>query len=669
MKIYDTQRIYQLSNNPDNFHVFFRNYIQQDEVDVTTALDVLRISGVYLSRFSLQPENEYNRNFKICIEDLLHFYSQESHLIQEFECQCKMMHDINNAFFSSIEGNNIFDKTKKKSRVLTLNFIILCEIYLSTIASVLENVDINKIKKTFPFFILPPNINLNEKHSIENIKTISRAFDEIASYTGKIFSYLRCQEAVNLNIKIDKKTLFSTSKYLNEWNLFDSLSRISDYFRLSKARISELNPREYRIDTDEPCLYLDYEVARLRLAMSAINLHNETQHVLKNNINSIVPSYLSYEGLFNAVYLSQLENMAPEDLHEEYGGVSLYDWVHAYQSLVTLSSKEIKKRFSIRKKIPLDASHWLIIKSRKNWILFFQKEGLTARAANIVTDYFTFNEKSQDLNDCPFILCEDGLCLMPALVSSSSATRSLMSLFGSKNIRQTSKGKFHEEQFLQQVLNAGITAKPIFAHKNYECDCVMLIDDNLIFTELKSNGHPIFYGKYYQTICNITGDHSLIQDNKNKRMRSYVEQVNRCAEHYIEHIDIIIKEFGLPDSWSPQGVHKLIVTTSILGGKYHLDNCFIIDKLSITSFFHRTPGIIYKSETRGKFKKIQQNGYEFCDGKITIDKLIGYLNTLPSINFTKKNVKKLSYNVEFGGKIIHYPYYDSWPGEPFIQTE
>ncbi|HFV9494623.1 TPA: hypothetical protein ACIAM1_004522, partial [Salmonella enterica subsp. enterica serovar Chester] len=115
--------------------------------------------------------------------------------------------------------------------------------------------------------------------------------------------------------------------------------------------------------------------------------------------------------------------------------------------------------------------------------------------------YFTFNSKLHDLNDCPFIPCVDGLCLMPALIAHSSATRSLMSLFGSKKISQAGKGRFHEQQFLRQVRAAGIKASPIETHANFQCDCVMLIDDHLIFTELKSNGQPIYYGKYYQQLC------------------------------------------------------------------------------------------------------------------------------------------------------------------------
>ncbi len=55
-------------------------------------------------------------------------------------------------------------------------------------------------------------------------------------------------------------------------------------------------------------------------------------------------------------------------------------------------------------------------------------------------------------------------------------------------------------------------------------------------------------------------------------MRSYFQQINRISEHYLNHLDVIIKEFELPSTWQPKGVYKLIVTTTMLGGKYHVDD-------------------------------------------------------------------------------------------------
>lgn len=115
---------------------------------------------------------------------------------------------------------------------------------------------------------------------------------------------------------------------------------------------------------------------------------------------------------------------------------------------------------------------------------------------------------------------------------------------------------------------------------------MILLDDCLIFTELKSNGQPIYYGKYYQQVYNIVGDSSLIHDHNNKFMRSYFQQINRISEHYLNHLDVIIKEFELPSTWQPKGVYKLIVTTTMLGGKYHVDDIYVADKYALSSFFN-----------------------------------------------------------------------------------
>lgn len=531
------------------------------------------------------------------------------------------------------------------------------------------------MKRIFPLFIVSENINIHAEPDIEYFRVIDRAFDEVANYTGRMFSYLRTHGPLKLTSCVNKQTLLSMGGYLNEWNVFDSLSRVRDFFRLSSAVFTKLDNNIYSLEVDGFCLYRDYEIARNRLMMRASHLYSEV-HEFSNkhfHLNSWVkdhmPSYLNSDGVFSSFHLSELENMSPDDLHEEYGNISLFNWVHAYQCLVELSKEEMSKRFSSTKPIPLQLDRWLIIKSRESWLSFFQRKGIAADAAKKLIDYFTFNSKSHDLNDCPFIPCMDGLCLMPALIANSSVTRSLMSLFGSKKISQASKWRFHEQQFIKQVRDAGIKASPIDAHANYQCDCVILLDDCLIFTELKSNGQPIYYGKYYQQVCNIVGDSSLIHDHNNKFMRSYFQQINRISEHYLNHLDVIIKEFELPSTWQPKGVYKLIVTTTMLGGKYHVDDTYVADKYALSGFFQRIPGVIYQTNENGKMAKNIIDGFECCEGEITIDKFIDYLSSLPSINAVRKNIKKLTYSVRFNEKLVHHPYYDSWAFGPYICKE
>ncbi|HFN3451124.1 TPA: hypothetical protein ACHFQ4_004050 [Escherichia coli] len=672
-KVYDTTRISNLANDPKQFCSFFCEYIKRDDISIDIALDVLRISSIYYNRFSVQTEVEYNNTFKKCINELVNSFPDNIELISEFESQCKIMHDINNSFFAATKCAGIWRKNTKKSHALILNLIMFCEMFLSSLSSLVVVNDPKKMKRIFPLFIVSENINIHAEPDIEYFRVIDRAFDEVANYTGRIFSYLRTHGPLKLTSCVNKQTLLSMGGYLNEWNVFDSLSRVRDFFRLSSAVFTKLDNNIYSLEVDSFCLYRDYEIARNRLMMRASHLYSEV-HEFSNkhfHLNSWVkdhmPSYLNSDGVFSSFHLSELENMSPDDLHEEYGNISLFNWVHAYQCLVELSKEEMSKRFSSTKPIPLQLDRWLIIKSRESWLSFFQRKGIAADAAKKLIDYFTFNSKSHDLNDCPFIPCMDGLCLMPALIANSSVTRSLMSLFGSKKISQASKGRFHEQQFIKQVRDAGIKASPIDAHANYQCDCVILLDDCLIFTELKSNGQPIYYGKYYQQVCNIVGDSSLIHDHNNKFMRSYFQQINRISEHYLNHLDVIIKEFELPSTWQPKGVYKLIVTTTMLGGKYHVDDTYVADKYALSSFFQRIPGVIYQTNENGKMAKNIIDGFECCEGEITIDKFIDYLSSLPSINSVRKNIKKLTYSVRFNEKLVHQPYYDSWAFGPYIR--
>ncbi|HBH9349944.1 TPA: hypothetical protein KYC65_000267 [Escherichia coli] len=672
-KVYDTTRISNLANDPKQFCSFFCEYIKRNDISIDIALDVLRISSIYYNRFSVQTEVEYNNTFKKCINELVNSFPDNIELISEFESQCKIMHDINNSFFAATKCAGIWRKNTKKSHALILNLIMFCEMFLSSLSSLVVVNDPKKMKRIFPLFIVSENINIHAEPDIEYFRVIDRAFDEVANYTGRIFSYLRTYGPLKLTSCVNKQTLLSMGGYLNEWNVFDSLSRVRDFFRLSSAVFTKLDNNIYSLEVDSFCLYRDYEIARNRLMMRASHLYSEV-HEFSNkhfHLNSWVkdhmPSYLNSDGVFSSFHLSELENMSPDDLHEEYGNISLFNWVHAYQCLVELSKEEMSKRFSSTKPIPLQLDRWLIIKSRESWLSFFQRKGIAADAAKKLIDYFTFNSKSHDLNDCPFIPCMDGLCLMPALIANSSVTRSLMSLFGSKKISQASKGRFHEQQFIKQVRDAGIKASPIDAHANYQCDCVILLDDCLIFTELKSNGQPIYYGKYYQQVYNIVGDSSLIHDHNNKFMRSYFQQINRISEHYLNHLDVIIKEFELPSTWQPKGVYKLIVTTTMLGGKYHVDDIYVADKYALSSFFQRIPGVIYQTNENGKMAKNIIDGFECCEGEITIDKFIDYLSSLPSINAVRKNIKKLTYSVRFNEKLVHHPYYDSWTFGPYIR--
>lgn len=75
------------------------------------------------------------------------------------------------------------------------------------------------MKRIFPLFIVSENINIHAEPDIECFRVIDRAFDEVANYTGRIFSYLRTHGPLKLTSCVNKQTLLSMGGYLNEWNV------------------------------------------------------------------------------------------------------------------------------------------------------------------------------------------------------------------------------------------------------------------------------------------------------------------------------------------------------------------------------------------------------------------------------------------------------------------
>ncbi len=69
-------------------------------------------------------------------------------------------------------------KIQKKSHALILNLIMFCEMFLSSLSSLVVVNDPKKMKRIFPLFIVSENINIHAEPDIEYFRVIDRAFDE-----------------------------------------------------------------------------------------------------------------------------------------------------------------------------------------------------------------------------------------------------------------------------------------------------------------------------------------------------------------------------------------------------------------------------------------------------------------------------------------------------------
>ncbi|EHF5000499.1 hypothetical protein [Enterobacter asburiae] len=56
-------------------------------------------------------------------------------------------------------------------------------------------------------------------------------------------------------------------------------------------------------------------------------------------------------------------------------------------------------------------------------------------------------------------------------------------------------------------------------------------------------------------------------------------------------------------------------------------------------------------------------------GEITIDKMMAFLNTLPSISIKRRRVQQLTYHVQCGTLKLTYPFFDIWPSHEEVLNE
>lgn len=663
MFYYDIRAIKKLSQNTEKFMCWF------NQADLEPALAVLKMSSLYYNRFSEQSEDDYEYYFTRCIYVLLQRFPSDRGRVLRTESECRIIHQAYNDFFRRIRIMNKRNHTVTDGNNKLNAFLIFSEINLSIIYSLLNSTPSNKLEDIFPLIFRMDGLPLSENASPHNIKSINMIFDQVCSYTSGIFSQLRSLYPLNLEHHCSELAVNNTASWIKEWDDFDSLNRISDLFRFCNAKINGSDPENVSANVEKNCIYIAYEVARSRFMMREAGVYMDIQELLKKNpdfftqLKPVVPKWINENDFLSVAFFSEMENMSPEDLCIEYGGVAIYAWIHAYEMLRTLAKQEMDKRF--QKVVPggLQLKEWVIYHTLDEWIQFFTGGGLSRNTAVLLTGYFTFDDRAPDMNDCPLLPCGDGLCMMPSVISMSSATRSLLSLFSAKNISVSDKGKSHEREFIRRVRNAGIRAAPLSVRKNYDCDCVMVIDDHLFFIELKSSGHPVHFSRYYQTLVNINGDHSGL-DKKS----SWIKQVTRYADYYAVRPELIRNVLNLPAEWQPEGVHKMIITTSILGDFYHRDGCYVSDKTAFYSFIERLAGDSTELKN-GIRTRIRPESDLFYDGKITIEKIFGFLGALPSVTLKRRRVQQRTYQVRCGGINFTYPFFDIWPGYEIVVQE
>lgn len=115
------------------------------------------------------------------------------------------------------------------------------------------------------------------------------------------------------------------------------------------------------------------------------------------------------------------------------------------------------------------------------------KNGFSNIEFEIIFNIFTFNNKSQDILDCPLIKVDDQFVLIPSLMIYADPARALSSNFLTRNSNLSFKGKGFEDRLKAGFKINKIKYSPLYKRVNdteYECDVAFVMENDIFFCRM-----------------------------------------------------------------------------------------------------------------------------------------------------------------------------------------
>jgi len=224
-----------------------------------------------------------------------------------------------------------------------------------------------------------------------------------------------------------------------------------------------------------------------------------------------------------------------------------------------------------------NAKNFIFIQDEKIWIEYFTQNGINYSDAKIMIDAMTFNEKSEDFYDAPFIKCDRGLAILPAIACYIKPSRTILTIITRNSASLEKKGDNFEKYIYKLLddLNLQYISIKIKQNKEeYQCDLVFIHKSEIYICELKNIFTPHSYKKYLQNI-----------ETRDKN----IKQINRLYDFYINN-DYIEKEFK--NKYNNKSKYnnklnpiKMIIYSFIIEKNFYEDNVLITDIINFRDYF------------------------------------------------------------------------------------
>lgn len=275
-----------------------------------------------------------------------------------------------------------------------------------------------------------------------------------------------------------------------------------------------------------------------------------------------------------------------DDFSQLYMNIELKEWIDAYWCLFELVVKPIFSN---------DETPTFISYSKKSIISMFEQKNMSTLTAEKIFSKMLFSKQSIDLYDSPLIETEkDSIIIIPHLILAIDISRSLLSIFGSKNDNIDSeiykKGE-NFERYVQSLIEIQFPKTVTNEKRNrdgdYELDLAFNIGNDVYLVEAKTQKQP--------------GDYKDFQRNQ-EELEEYLKKFTRNAKYFINNeSEFLCQEFEL------EVIDRffMIFVSNVYQPQNRKNGIYLIDEIDLYNFMKRNPPMQHFFE--GKRNKISSH--------------------------------------------------------------
>lgn len=284
---------------------------------------------------------------------------------------------------------------------------------------------------------------------------------------------------------------------------------------------------------------------------------------LLDSTNLPPEQYVSFAEAHAALSLSNLFYKWIGDVEEEYGGLTICEWLRGYSILSNLGITQLESS---------PGGVCVCYNERfLEHVLF--KGGLSPEKSSKFIKHVTFGRDTSDVFDAPLLRCRDGLFyLVAGAVFASHLALVILSRLSSLRCELAWKGSTLEQDIIDLFRSQGLPASSIKRKVNgeeCEIDCVAMWDDILFVFECKNYSLPNdnAQAEYWFEIA---------QENAAKQAKSKAEALYECP-------NVVAEALKVSPTWTR------IVPVVLNGAPYSMvesiDGVFIYDGSALHRFF------------------------------------------------------------------------------------